>query len=678
MQGHFFHYTLITEIGTSSTNATYLAFPEMRPEQKVIVKTFPGASSAGQPEQRQRMLNVAERLKQLRHPHLVGVLEAGFEEGQAYIVSEYIPGGSLRTRLDRAYPKTLPLQQVFPIISQIGQALDALHSLQIVHGHLKPEYILFDINRQALLSGVPLISDNLPAQDDPERAAYNLRYRAPEQFHGQSTALSDQYALCCIAYELFTGQVPFTEGNAAAHLQRKTRGNPTPLSALIPELSATIDEAILRGLAADPSLRHPDIPALLALIQPPHNFAVSVAPALPLPRAKRAQDTGVVLNPQQISPEPAALAAEPPGSESALEQAELWKLARRGMLAQATTLPDPAAFGAQVPGSSPVQSQPQAAPVGGPGPARPGVVGPGTRVPQFSQLPPLRRPARSSYKRVILPLLGILLFIGSLVGYGFLMNRPGPQSHFSRSTVTANPGLNTATASAPAGNGVTPRTTPTVRATPASGGGATATPTPGGAASPTATPTFVKIVSALSASYQEYNQFTNLTSIGTLDWVQWGYQGGINRSASGANLISGYNLEKGGTVQTNGTWPIDFGWSNGTPTASVSRITSCIYVTGLNNGFTISAPASTSTRTLYVYVGVYKGKGQLTSWIIGGPSYANASLDMRTDPNLADNAVYTIHYKSNVPGTRLYVSWTLTSESSSSGNVQLEAVALAG
>jgi hypothetical protein len=152
----------------------------------------------------------------------------------------------------------------------------------------------------------------------------------------------------------------------------------------------------------------------------------------------------------------------------------------------------------------------------------------------------------------------------------------------------------------------------------------------------------------------------------------------VDRKNNGANLISGYSLVTGGTVSANGTWPIDFSWSDGTPTRSVSTTTSCIYVSGLNNGFTFSVPASTTTRTLYVYVGVYKGRGRLTASIQGGPTYTNASLDMTTDPNLADNALYTLHFGSNVAGTRLSVSWTLMTDDGTSGNVQLESVALSG
>lgn len=206
----------------------------------------------------------------------------------------------------------------------------------------------------------------------------------------------------------------------------------------------------------------------------------------------------------------------------------------------------------------------------------------------------------------------------------------------------------------------------------------TPTPTP----MPRPTPTPVPVVSSLSGSYQEYNvNPTNLTSVGTSDWVHWGYggsAGAVDRSNTGAYLISSYGLLTGGTVSANGTWPIDFSWSNGTPVSGVSTTTSCIYVKGLDNGFTLSVPASTTTRTLYVYVGVYKGRGRLTASIQGGPTYVDASLDMTTDPNLADNARYTLHFSSNVAGTRLYISWALMTDDGTAGNVQLESAALSG
>jgi serine/threonine protein kinase len=751
MRQQFLQYTLVTEIQVGPTSATYLALSEQYPTQKIFLKTLARSSFADRLAQ-PAMLERMDILKQLRHPHLVPVLETGIEDDWLYIASEYMPGGSLRVRLDRAHPQTLPLQQASAIILQIGQALAMLHAMQIVHDHLTPEHILFDANGQALLSDVSPATDPLPGQGASEKIAYSLNYRAPEQLlQERGDALSDQYALCCIAYELFTGRTPFVGTNAATYQQRLALGNPASLQTFVPDIPATIDAALLRGLSADPSQRHPDISALLALLQP----AFTPAPlfVLPLPRSKRAKNVSLqpapssknTLQPVQkarSSPASASpsvlnasaldttlissaekqpvdelallLAADDPFASPAVasaldDEAEfdilVQDLSHQEKLFLASTQPDTAQTGQQFSNLLPGATASVSSSSGG------AVLKRGNRqftLPVFQSLPFASGNQRTWHPwRVLLWAAVILLLVGSLIGYSLLVNLPTPSPTSLSSTPTARAtgttgtfvvqsATATATATRGTGTGSAGRPTPTATAgstpTPTVGSivsnkvvpTATSTPTLAPTPTPSPTPTPVTVVSTLSGSYHEYNSGTNLTSVGTSDWVHWGYgtnASAVDRKATGANLISNYSLLKGGTVSANGSWPIDFYWSDGTPVSSVSSAvttTSCIYVSGLDNGFVFSVPASTKTRTLYVYVGVYKGTGRLTASIQGGTTYSNASLNMTTDPNLADNALYQISFSSNVVGTRLFISWMLQTDDGTAGNVQLESVALSG
>ena len=151
MPQHFQHYTIATPIERRTASATYLASHDNQPTQTVVLKLFHKPTFDNLAEQEKFLLE-SDKLSHINHPHIVPLLETGIAEGQAYIVSEYMPSGSLRVRLDRSYPRQIALQQAITIITQIGQALTYLHARYLIHGQLKPEHILFDAKGSALLS----------------------------------------------------------------------------------------------------------------------------------------------------------------------------------------------------------------------------------------------------------------------------------------------------------------------------------------------------------------------------------------------------------------------------------------------------------------------------------------------------------------------------------------------
>ncbi len=194
---------------------------------------------------------------------------------------------------------------------------------------------------------------------------------------------------------------------------------------------------------------------------------------------------------------------------------------------------------------------------------------------------------------------------------------------------------------------------------------------------PTPTPTPVPQTN-LVCPYQEFNQYTNLTSEGTLDWEQWGLNKAtdVNRKAGVKPQISNFILLGNGHIASDHTSPISFTWSDGTPNASVKRSTGAIHVTGINNGFSITVPASTTPRTLRLYVGANLARGLFFA-SLGGITCKDASLDMTHDPTKnVDNAVYTITYSTNLPDQKLTIDYTEMQSNGNRGYVLLEAATL--
>ena len=161
------------------------------------------------PSECENLLQKAQRIRQLQHPRLMPILDMGIEEEQPFVVREYLPNESLRSRLQRLFPGRLKLGDALTIILQVGGALAYAHEYNVVHGNIKPENILFDSSDQAVLTDFSLVGSKGANIRDQTAGEYAFCYMAPEQFAGVCDARSDQYALGCMAYELITGQVPF-------------------------------------------------------------------------------------------------------------------------------------------------------------------------------------------------------------------------------------------------------------------------------------------------------------------------------------------------------------------------------------------------------------------------------------------------------------------------------------
>lgn len=149
----------------------------------------------------------AQILAELKHPHILALLDFGFSEGQSYMIADYAPGGSLRDLLQRQSP--LPITEALTIMEQLGQALHHAHSLNIIHRDLKPENILFDAQDKVLLADFGIAAILSASVKQSTTIVGTPFYMAPEQFRGMVSKEGDQYALGCIAYELLTGRRPF-------------------------------------------------------------------------------------------------------------------------------------------------------------------------------------------------------------------------------------------------------------------------------------------------------------------------------------------------------------------------------------------------------------------------------------------------------------------------------------
>jgi hypothetical protein len=169
----------------------------------------------------------------------------------------------------------------------------------------------------------------------------------------------------------------------------------------------------------------------------------------------------------------------------------------------------------------------------------------------------------------------------------------------------------------------------------------------------------------------------NLTTDGTLDWAHWGFAVATDFDhKSGAGLISNYALVGSslvaGRYSTNYT---AFSWTGGTAHATAQQSTTGVYVAGVNNGFSLTAPADATEHTLQLYISVYNASGTLQAKLSDGsaPDYSDTFADQSGSNNWR---LYTLRYQAASPGQTMLITWTQTESFDASGNITLQAAAL--
>ena len=184
-------------------------------------------------------------------------------------------------------------------------------------------------------------------------------------------------------------------------------------------------------------------------------------------------------------------------------------------------------------------------------------------------------------------------------------------------------------------------------------------------------------VGQLSGSAGATLAMVDLTSEGTFDWAHFGYpqSGDMDYKAGGPRAISYYTTLSGNsaTVYTND--PCSYAWQDGTLTPSLAGTTSGMYRTGVADGFSFTVPATTTPRTLAVYVGGYRSNGKLTATLSdhSAPDYSDASFS-RSDDSLYD-VTYRLTFAAAAAGQTLTVTWAAASVVND-GNVSLQAATL--
>ncbi|MHB8692437.1 MAG: protein kinase domain-containing protein [Solirubrobacteraceae bacterium] len=249
-------YRLDARIGAGGMSTVYRALDETL-QRQVAIKLM-NREVAADSDQLERFRREARAVAQLSHPHIVGVIDAGEDEGRPYIVLEYVEGETLKDRIRRL--GRLPIAEAVAYCIEIARALGAAHARHIVHRDVKPQNVLLDEEGSAKVTdfGIARTLDEEGLTADG-RVLGTTDYVSPEQALGQPvTGQSDLYSLGIVLWEMLTGEVPFKGDNQVAVAMKHVREELPDVQTLRPEVSAALAGVVENATAKDPNDRYAD------------------------------------------------------------------------------------------------------------------------------------------------------------------------------------------------------------------------------------------------------------------------------------------------------------------------------------------------------------------------------------------------------------------------------------
>lgn len=201
---------------------------------------------------RKLFVNEAQAAGALDHPNILKIYDAGEENGQPYIVMEYIP--EARTLRSFCTPdQLLPIPRIVEIAHQCAEALEYAHGQGVLHRDIKPANIMLTRDGQVKIGDFG-VAKRVPSEDtSTRRIVGSPRYMSPEQVNSEPVSnQTDLYSLGVTMYELLTGKAPFPAKGLSQLVMMIRNEEPTPVRkrrAEIPEpLEAIVKRAMEKSL----------------------------------------------------------------------------------------------------------------------------------------------------------------------------------------------------------------------------------------------------------------------------------------------------------------------------------------------------------------------------------------------------------------------------------------------
>jgi Tol biopolymer transport system component/predicted Ser/Thr protein kinase len=257
------HYRVLEKLGSGGMGVVYKA-EDARLHRSVALKFLPD-EVARDPQALARFQREAQAASALNHPNICTIYEISEQDGQAFIVMEFIAGKTLDQLIGR---KGLKLKVTLKYGTQIASALAAAHAAGIIHRDLKPANVMVTDNGlvKILDFGVAKLVEptgelastatTLRPQTEEGAIVGTVAYMSPEQAQGTKVdARSDIFSFGSVLYEMITGQHAFHGETKLSTLSAILDKEPRPVSAIAKEAPPELEKLIARCLRKDPERR---------------------------------------------------------------------------------------------------------------------------------------------------------------------------------------------------------------------------------------------------------------------------------------------------------------------------------------------------------------------------------------------------------------------------------------
>lgn len=254
-------YEIIKLIGEGGMANVYLAYDPIL-KRNVAVKILRGDLSNDEKFVK-RFKREAISASSLAHPNIVEIYDVGEENGNYFIVMEYVDGITLKTLIKKR--GKMILAEVLDITKQVASGLECAHASCIIHRDIKPQNIMvLDDGLVKITDFGIAVASNSESLTQTNSVMGSVHYLPPEQANGSgSTVRSDIYSLGIMMFEMLTGKVPF-KGETAVEIAIKQLKEPLPsISMYRDDIPQSVENIILKACAKNPENRYENVSQML-------------------------------------------------------------------------------------------------------------------------------------------------------------------------------------------------------------------------------------------------------------------------------------------------------------------------------------------------------------------------------------------------------------------------------